>query len=455
MKSAVETLSPTRVKLTVEVPFEELKPLLDKAYATIGSQVQVPGFRRGKVPSRIIDQRVGRGAVVQEAVNEALPIFFAEAVEAEEVRAIGAPEVDITAVPLEDGQDLEFTVETDVRPTIELPDLNGIAVTVDDVAVSDDDVEQRMTSLRERFGTLVGVDRAVETGDHVSLDLSATIDGEEIDSVENVSYEVGSGNMLEGLDDALVGMTAGETKSFTAPLAGGDREGQDADCVVTVQSVKVRELPELDDDFAQLASQFDTLDELRADVVSQTEQAKKYEQGIQARDKVLEHLLDTVDVPVPDGIVKAEVDSHLEGENRMDDDEHRAEVDESTRRALKAQFLLDAIAEKLEVKVEQPELIEYLVMSAQQYGMDPNQFAQAIDQQGQIPSMVQEVARRKALAAVLDEAVVTDSSGTVIDLDELVQGSDEDDDQVESAEVTDEASPSDDAPVEDETPAKA
>ena len=226
--------------------------------------------------------------------------------------------------------------------------------------------------------------------------------------------------MLEGMDEALVGMTAGETKNFTAPLAGGDHEGEDAECTVTVQSVKVRELPELDDEFAQLASQFDTLDELRADVVSQAEQAKKYEQGVQARDKVLEHLLETVDVPVPDGIVEAEVTSHLEGENRLEDDEHRAEVDESTRKALKAQFLLDAIAEKLEVTVEQPELIEYLVMSAQQYGMDPNQFAQAIDQQGQIPSMVQEVARRKALAAVLDDAVVTDASGNTVDLDELV-----------------------------------
>ncbi len=420
MKSAVETLTPTRVKLTVEVPFEELKPLLDKAYATIASQVQVPGFRKGKVPSRIIDQRVGRGVVVQEAVNDALPQFFAQAAEEQDVRAIGQPEVDVTAVPLEDGQDLEFSVETDVRPTIELPELEGIAVTVDDVTVSDEDVEERMTALRERFGALVGVDRAVETGDHVSIDLSATIEDEEIDSVEAVSYEVGSGNMIEGIDDALVGMTAGETKTFTAPLAGGDREGQEAECTVTVQAVKVRELPELDDEFAQLASQFDTLDELRADVVSQAEQAKKYEQGIQARDKVLEHLLETIEVPVPDGIVKAEVDAHLEGESRMDDDEHRAEVDESTRKALKSQFLLDAIAEKLEVKVEQPELIEYLIMSAQQYGMDPNQFAQAVDQQGQIPAMVQEVARRKALAAVLDGAVVTDASGTRIDLDDLV-----------------------------------
>ncbi|HEX6918218.1 MAG TPA: trigger factor [Phycicoccus sp.] len=470
MKSAVETLSPTRVKLTVEVPFEELRPMLDQAYKTIASQIQVPGFRRGKVPSRIIDQRVGRGAVVQEAVNEALPKFFAEAVEAEEVRAIGQPDVDITAVPLEEGQDLEFTVETDVRPEIELPELEGMAVEVDAVEVTDADVEERLTSLRERFGTLVGVERAVEDGDHVSIDLSAEIDGEEIDSVSGVSYEVGSGNMLDGMDEALVGMSAGETKTFTAPLAGGDREGQEAECTVTVQSVKERELPELDDEFAQLASQFDTLEELRADLVTQVEQSKRYEQGIQARDRLLEKLLESVEVAVPDGIVEAEVHSHLEGENRLDDDEHRAEVDESTRRALRAQFLLDAIAEKLEVRVEQPELIEYLVMSAQQYGMDPNQFAQAIDQQGQIPAMVQEVARRKALAAVLDSAKVTDTAGAAVDLDALVapdqahdhdhdhdHGGDEagDDAEASADEAPVDEAPVDEAPVDEDTAAKA
>jgi trigger factor len=431
VKSAVETLSPTRVKLTVEVPFEELKPMLDQAYRSIGSQIQVPGFRRGKVPNRIIDQRIGRGAVVQEAVNEALPKFYADAVEAEDVRAIGQPDVDVTAVPLEDGQDLEFTVETDVRPEIDLPDLEGITVEVDTVDVTDDDVEERLTALRERFGTLVGVDRAVEEGDHVSIDLSAEIEGEPVDSVSGVSYEVGSGNMLEGMDEALVGMAAGDTKEFTAPLAGGDREGQVADCSVTVQSVKVRELPELDDEFAQLASEFDTFDELRADLVTQAEQAKRYEQGVQARDRLLEKLLEMVEVAVPDGVVAAEVHSHLEGENRLEDDEHRAEVDESTRKALRAQFLLDAIAEKLEVQVEQPELIEYLVMSAQQYGMDPNQFAQALDQQGQVPAMVQEVARRKALAAVLDGAEVTDTAGARVDLDALVPdaGAEEADDE--------------------------
>lgn len=419
MKSAVETLNPTRVKLTVEVPFEELKPSLDAAYRTIGSQIQVPGFRKGKVPARIIDQRVGRGAVLQEAVNEALPQFYGQAVEENNVRPIGQPEVDVTEVPADPGQELKFTVEVDVRPEITLPDYSTLKSEVDTVAVADSDIDERLTSLRERFGTLVGVERAVETGDFVSIDLAATIGDEEIDSVTGISYEVGSGNMLDGMDDALVGMTSGQTKTFTAPLAGGDREGQDADVTVTVQSVKVRELPELNDDFAQLASEFDTLEELKADVTKQAERAKKMEQGVQARDKVLELLLETIEIPVPDSIVETEVHAHLEGEDRLEDDEHRAEVEANTRKALKAQFLLDAIAEQEEINVEQPELIEYLVMSAQQYGMDPNQFAQAIDQQGQVPAMVAEVARRKALASVLEKVTIVDTDGNTVDLNEL------------------------------------
>jgi trigger factor len=424
VKSALETINPTRVKMTVEVPYDELKPSLDAAYKTIGQQIQVPGFRRGKVPSRIIDQRVGRGAVLQEAVNEALPQFYGQAVDENKVRPLGQPEVDVTEVPAEEGQDLKFTAEVDVRPDIALPDYSGITVEVDAVSATDDDVDQRITELRQRFGTLKGVDRPAQDGDFVSLDLSATIDGEEIDTVKGVSYEVGSNNMLEGIDEALVGMSGGETKEFQAPLAGGDHEGQLADCIVTVQSVKERELPELDDDFAQLASEFDTLDELRADVVKQVEQVKRFEQGVQARDKVLEQLLDTTDVPIPEGIVEAEVHSHLEGEDRLEDDEHRTEVDESTRKALRAQLLLDAIVEKEEIRVEQPELVDYIVMSAQQYGMDPNQFAQSIDQQGQVPAMVAEVARRKALAHVLEQASVVDTNGTAIDLDQAVPGAD-------------------------------
>ena len=426
MKSAVETLNPTRVKLTVEVPFDELKPSLDAAYKTIGSQINVPGFRAGKVPARIIDQRVGRGAVLQEAVNDALPRFYGQAVEENKIRPLGQPEVDVTEVPAEPGQDLKFTIEVDVRPELVLPDYEGIAIEVDvvDAEAAAADVETRMTALRQRFGTLTGVERVAATGDFVSMDLAAAIGDEEIDTAKGMSYEIGSGNMVDGLDDALVGMAAEESKTFTAPLSGGEHEGKDAEINVTVQSVKERVLPDLDDDFAQLASEFDTLEELQADIQAQAERAKKMEQGVQARDKVLEHLLDNTDIPIPDALVEAEVKQHLEGESRLEDDEHRAEVDENTRKAMRSQFLLDAIAEKEQVSVGQPELIEYLVMSAQQYGMDPNEFAKAVDEGGQIPAMVAEVARRKALAAVLEKANIVDTAGTTIDLNDLNIGAD-------------------------------
>ena len=421
MKSALETLNPTRVKLTVEVPFDELKPSLDAAYKTIGSQINVPGFRAGKVPARIIDQRVGRGAVLQEAVNEALPRFYGQAVEQNKLRPLGQPDVDVTEVPAEDGQDLKFTVEVDVRPVLDLPDYDGIEIEVDavDGEATEAEVEQRMTALRQRFGTLTNIERVAATGDFVSIDLAASIGDDQIDSAKGISYEIGAGNMIDGLDDALVGMGAQETKTFTAPLAGGDRKGQDAEVTVTVQSVKERVLPELDDDFAQLASEFDTLAELQADVQAQAERAKKLAQGVQARDKVLEHLLDNTEIPVPDALVEAEVKQHLEGESRLEDDEHRAEIDKNTRRSMRAQFLLDAIAEKEQVSVGQPELIEYLVMSAQQYGMDPNEFAKTVDEGGQIPEMVAEVARRKALAAVLDKAKVVDTAGNEVNLNDL------------------------------------
>jgi trigger factor len=420
VKSAVETLNPTRVKLSVEVSYDELKPSLDAAYKTIAGQVNIPGFRRGHVPARIIDQRVGRGAVLEEAVNNALPRFYGQAVEENQVRPLGQPTVDVTDVPdPAEGGDLKFTAEVDVRPTVELPDYESLAVTVDDVEVSDAEVDERLASLQQRFGTLVGAERAAVTGDFVSIDLAASIDGEEIDAVKGVSYEIGSATMIEGLDEALVGKSAGDEVDFDAPLAGGDRAGESSQIHVTLNSVKERELPELDDDFAQLASEFDTLDELRADLRKQAEQTKLMEQGIQARDKVLEALLEASDVPVPEALVEAEVHSHLESEDRLEDHEHGAEVGESARKGLQTQFLLDAIVEQEKVSVAQPELIEYLVMNAAQYGMEPNEFAKAVEEAGQVPAMVGEVARRKALALVLEKATVTDASGRPVDLEAL------------------------------------
>lgn len=417
MKSAVETLNPTRVKLTVEVPFEELKPSLDAAYRTIAGQVNVPGFRKGKVPPRIIDQRFGRGAVLEEAVNEALPRLYSQAVQESAVHPLGQPSVDVTDVPDPTvGGDLRFTAEVDVRPEITLPDLASLAVSIDDAEVEDEDVEARVENLRARFGTLIPVSRPAEDGDFVSLDLRAEIDGEEIDSASGVSYQVGSGTMLDGLDDALLGLSAGETANFGAPLAGGDRAGDPSSVTVTVGSVKERQLPELDDDFAQLASEFDTLEELRADLRTQAVQDRRLKQAMQARERLLDRLLETVDIPVPEGVVTHEVDHHLESEGRAEDDGHRTEVEEQTRRGLRTQFLLDAIAEAEQVSVAEQDLVNYLVASAQQYGMDPNEFASAVDKAGQISSMVAEVARRKALDAAIARAVVTDASGNRVDV---------------------------------------
>jgi trigger factor len=418
VKSAVETLNPTRVKLTVKVPFDELKPSLDRAYKTIGRQVQVPGFRKGHVPPRIIDQRIGRGAVIQEAVEEALPRFFAQAMEEGELRPLGRPTVDVTGIPdPKDGGDLTFTVEVDVRPEITLPDLSTVEVTVDDIEVTDEDVAQRVQTLRERFGTLKAVQRAVGDGDFVSIDLRAEVDGDEIDSVKGVNYQVGSGTMLPGIDEALTGLQEGEVATFTAPLAGGEHAGEEGSVTVTVHSVKERELPELDDDFAQLASEFDTLEELRADLREQAVAAKEFERSVQARERLLEHLLEVVEVPVPDGVIEEEVRRHLESEGKLEDDEHRAEVDAETRSQLRNQLLLDAVAEREAVSVDQQELIEYLLMNARQYGMDPSAFAKAVDEAGQVPAMVQEVARRKALIVALSRITVRDASGNVVDLD--------------------------------------
>lgn len=419
MKSSVETLSPTRVKMTVEVPYEELKPSVDAAYKAIGSQISIPGFRPGKVPARIIEQRVGKGAVMQEAVNDALPKYYGDAVEENDLRPMGQPEVDLTEVPMDAGDQLVFTAELDVRPTIDLPEFSTIEVQVD--AVGEDAVNEqldgRVEELRARFGTLIGVDRPAADGDFITMDLRGEIDGEEIDNVEGVSYEIGSRTMIEGLDEALVGMAVDEEKSFTAPLAGGEHEGEPAQITVTLRSCKERELPELDDDFAQMASEFDTLEELKADLRTQAEQAAQFGQGIEARDKILEHLLETLEIPVPDSVVEAEVEAHFaDGSHETEDEEHRTEVRENTVKALRTQLLLDAIAEKTEVTVSQQELIEYLIMTAQQYGMDPAQLAQAMDSQQQAGAMAAEVARRKALAAVMEEATVTDTDGEVVDL---------------------------------------
>jgi trigger factor len=436
VKSDLETLNPTRVKLTVEVPFAELKPSLDAAYRKIGGQVSIPGFRKGKVPPRVIDQRFGRAIVLEEAVNEALPGLYGRAVEENDVQVLGQPEVDITEI--EDGQHLKFTAEVDVRPQFELPEYEGLEVTVDDADVTDAEVDEQVDGLRERFATLTGVDRAAADGDFVSMDLSATVDGQAVDELtaKGLSYQVGSGSLLDGLDEAVTGLSVGDAKDFPTTLVGGDHAGKEATVTVEVKSVKERELPELDDDFAQTASEFDTLEELRADVRKRVADMKAVQQGVQARDKVLEALLSKVDIPLPEGVIKAEIDSRnhnlahqLEAAGMSRDDflagegqtaeEFDADIEKRTREAMTAQFVLDKVVEKEQLSVNEQELTQHIVRSASRYGMGPDQFAQQIVSAGQVPVLVSEVVRGKALALVLEKAVVTDESGRPVDLEAL------------------------------------
>ncbi len=418
MKSSVEVLSPTRVRLDVEVAYSELEPHVAVAYKKVAAQVNIPGFRKGKIPAAMIDQRVGRGTVIDEAINTALPEFYGQAAREHKVAVIGRPEVDVKEFV--DNDKLVFTVEVDVRPEVKLPDFSKITIEVDDVKVEDSDVDEQIESLRTRFGTLTTVEREVKMGDFATLDMTAYINGEEVDGgqANDISYEVGSDKMIDGLDEILIGMKAGDVKQFETQLVG-QQEGEKGEVKATVKAVKERELPPVDDAFAKLASEFDTLAELKADFVVRLERVKKMEQGAQARDRLVEKLLADNEIPVPDNLVELEVNDHLEGEGRMEDAEHRAEVDGQVRASLKSDFLLDAIVQAEDVQITEIELTEYLVRTSQRYGMAPQQFAEELQKAGQIQQLVAEVTRAKALASVLGRITVKDASGNVIDLEAL------------------------------------
>ncbi|GAA1674912.1 trigger factor [Microbacterium lacus] len=456
--STVEKLTPTRVKLHITVTPEELKPSITHAYEHIAQDVQIPGFRKGKVPAPIIDQRVGRTAVIEHAVSEGLDTFYRQAVEANELRVLGRPSADVKEWPNEKdfSGDLLVEVEVDVRPEFDLPAFEGTTVEVDAIAVDEAAIDEELDRLRARFGTLVTVDRPASTGDFVELNLVATIDGAEIDRAEGVSYEVGSGELLQGIDEAIDSLTAGEDTTFRSTLIGGDHAGEEAEVAVTVTAVKERELPEADDDFAQIASEFDTIAELRESLTERVEQQSSFTQGSAARDKLIEQLLAQTDIPVPPALIEDEVHNHLEGEGRLEDDVHRAEVTEASEKQFRTQMLLDALAEKLNVQVSQDELTQYLIQSAAQYGMAPQDFVEALQQNNQLPALVGEVARSKAVAVALGQVVVVDTNGKVVDLTGIVVDDEAEEEVVEEAEeIADAAAEADEIIAAEETEAPA
>lgn len=435
MESTVETLGPTRVKLAVEVPYAELEPVLKKAYRDVAQQVDIPGFRRGKAPAAVIDQRLGKGVVLNEAVQEAIPQQLVAAIREHEVKTLGRPQVE--NVEVADGEPLRFTAEVDVRPEIELPDLGEIAVTVDEATVDESDVDEQVDSLRQRFATLKGVERPVATGDYVQIDLSATVDGEEIEggSASNLSYEVGSGTLVDGLDDALVGLSVDESRTFPTSLVAGEHAGKEAQVEVTVRAVKEKELPALDDSFAQMASEFDTLEELREDARARLRRSKRSEQLSGARDQVLEQLVERTGVPAPEGVVRDEVENrkqhltqeldqigstleqYLEFEGKTPEEFER-ELTEATETGLRHQLLLDTLADAEQVQPSDEEFGQEVVRRAQQAGTPPQQFYDQLVREGQAASVFADVRRDKALRLLLERVTITDTAGNPVTLEE-------------------------------------
>lgn len=436
MKSTVEQLSPTRVRINVEVPFAELEPDFQRAYKELAKQVRLPGFRPGKAPAKLLEARIGREAMLDQIVNDALPSRYGQAVAESDVQPLGRPNIEVTKK--EYGQDLQFTAEVDIRPKISPPDLSALTVSVDPIEIGEDDVDAELQSLRTRFGTLTAVDRPVAVGDVVSIDLSATVDGEDIPNAaaEGLSHEVGSGRLIAGLDDAVVGLSADESRVFTAKLAAGEHAGQEAQVTVTVRSVKERELPEPDDEFAQLASEFDSIEELRASLSDQVRQAKRAQQAEQIRNATIDALLEQVDVPLPESYVQAQFDSVLHSAlSGLNHDEARfnellveqgssraafdAEARTASEKDVKRQLLLDALADELQVQVGQDDLTERLVTTSRQYGIEPQQLFGYLQERNQLPTMFADVRRELAIRAAVEAATVTDSDGNTIDTSEF------------------------------------
>jgi trigger factor len=417
VKTVIEKLNPTRSKLTITVSPEELKPMITHAYEHIAEQVNIPGFRKGKVPAPIIDTKVGRPAVLEHAVTEGLEGYYRQAVTENKVRPMGRPEADVTEWPkAEDfSGDLVITIEVNTRPEIKVPAYDSIAVKIEAAKVSADDIAEELDKLRSRFGTLVSVERPAKKGDFLTINLDATIAGNKVDTAESISYELGSGELIAGIDDALETLTAGEETTFESVLLGGDHEGETAQIAVKVLTVKERELPKADDDFAQIASEYDTIAELKESLKKEVEGRKKGEQGREARKAILDHLIEKIKFDLPEGVVDEEVHRHLEGEGRLEDDVHRAEVIEESTQMFKQQIILDTIAEAEELQVGEDEVMQYLFQGAMQYGMEPGEFAGILQENGQLPSVYADIARNKALTIVLAEAKVTDSAGKVVD----------------------------------------
>ncbi len=428
MKTTLERLEPTKVKLTVEVGPERVVKAFDLAARALAKTVNVPGFRRGKVPRRVLEARIGKGPIVQQAIEDAVGRFYAEAVESESVAAVAPPEIDLQQFTEEEGCAFEATVE--VRPEIELPDHAGISVPFPEWEVSEEEVQRQLAELRERFAELEEVDRPAASGDYVTIDLSVARSGKLIEraSAEDALYEVGSSGVTPKLDEKLVGAAAGQTLTYVDNLPDDYPEhgGKPAEFTVRVKDVREKHLPDLDDEFAAVASEFDTLAELEEDIRRNLQRRKLMQAQQEVRGRILEAYLATVDVALPESMVQGEKDGRLqqlrdqatqyglelEQALEMQDrtlEEVSRELEEQARNAVKSQLVLETLAEELGIGVTSVDLEQEMTRHALQHGMKPGDVARIVSERGTVGVLVGDVIRRKALEALVAAADVGDA----------------------------------------------
>lgn len=425
MKTSLEQLEPTKVKLTVEVEPARVQRAFDQAARHLSQDIQLPGFRKGKVPRRLLESKIGKGAIAQHAMEDFLGEFYAEAVQTEDVRPVAPPELDLQHFDEEDGCAFEATIQ--VRPEIELPDHEGISVTFPDHEVTDADVEEQLEQMRERFAEVEEVDRAARRGDYVTIDLTVRKEGEVIEdaTAEDAMYEVGSGGVTPKLDEELPGSVAGQTLTYVDELPEDYPEygGQKVEFTVEIKDVRAKELPPLDDDFAMTASEFDTIDELREDIRRNLRQRRMGEARQTLRSQILEAYLALVDVPLPEAMVEDEAESRLQQIRDQaeqyglsfeelvemqggDPEELTANIHEQSAESVKARLVLEALAEQLDIEAEVPDLEQEIMRHAYQRNVDPSELARAIDEQGSMGVLAGDVIRRKTLDLLVEAAEV-------------------------------------------------
>jgi trigger factor len=435
MQTTVETTEPHTVKLTIEVPEEEFGKDLDRTYRAIANQIKIPGFRKGKVPKQIIDTQIGQDAIFEEFVNSSVPAYFRQAVADEDLAPITDPDIDVQQ--LEPGKPFVFSATVEVRPRLsfEESDYTGIEVTKPPVEVTEQEIDDWIERLRERFSELEPVGRPVQQGDFVTVDLTVTKGGQKVEqaSREDYLYFVGSGEVGEKLDVELVGAKPGAILKVSDALPerfGEELGGAAVEITVLVKDVKARRLPEVDDEFAKTASEFDTIQQLRDDLRERLTEVKEREAGAALRDLALEAMIDKVDVDLPQSLIDEETDHRINhardraermgvGLEKMlelqgwDEARLREDSRQHAIRAIKSDLVLEGIARNASLEVTAEEIGAEIAVLAQAYGREPKAVAKDLERSGQVVTLAGDIIRTKALDLLVERADVDTEQPTV------------------------------------------